>query len=174
MQNHLQTKPTMQTNRIFAAQALDKKKWRNEETIIVRSQHKSHTCFDSLLRRCLNAAHPQYQIRNKTIHRELRVFNKTKLQEAKIEKKITLFKKWTRNSRREWTEIKLKDTDGQNGIVTDEKERTRGLKQKDKSTSLVVPPPFPAVLLIPRLALSLVAPGPSSSPLSQRQSLLSS
>lgn len=69
---------------------------------------------------------------------------------------------------------KVKDTDGQNGIVTDEKERTRGLKQKDKSTSLVVPPPFPAVSLIPHLALSLVAPGPSSSPLSQRQSLLSS
>lgn len=57
------------------------------KTIIVRSQHKSHTCFDSFLRRSLNAAHPQYQIRNKTIQRELWVFNKTKLHETKREKK---------------------------------------------------------------------------------------
>lgn len=42
------------------------------------------------------------------------------------------------------------------------KQNQKGLKQKDKSTSLAVPP-FPAVSLIPRLALSPVALGPSSS-----------
>lgn len=42
-QNHLQTNPTMHTNTIFATQALDKKKWRNEETIIIGfNTHLTH------------------------------------------------------------------------------------------------------------------------------------
>lgn len=55
-QNHLQTNPTMHTNTIFATQALDKKKWRNEETIIIGfNTHLAHALILS------SPAHPQNQ-----------------------------------------------------------------------------------------------------------------
>ncbi len=68
------------------------------------------------------------------------------MQETEIDlkkRKNSLLKVFSKSEQEiEGTET-LKDRDGWKEMVTEEKKRTRGLKQKNKSTSLIVPPPFP-------------------------------
>lgn len=110
MQNHLQAKPNVQTNNIFAAQALDKEKWRNEETINPFSSHMLWFFAPPMPERCTSPISAPHNMKQGNPQKTIRLFNneiagnKNREKERKNNAFEHDFKKWTRNSRREWTQ----------------------------------------------------------------------